>query len=61
MLLATGVGKGRIFCGELGESAADEIDILQKGGNYGWNYKEGKQCVTSNNTKCTSIGICPCV
>lgn len=40
----TGKGRGRIFCGEAGESKYEEVNILKKGGNYGWSGKEGYEC-----------------
>ncbi|XP_071159989.1 HHIP-like protein 2 isoform X2 [Mytilus edulis] len=49
----TGYGKGRILCGDVGQNAHEEIDLLQKGGNYGWNSREGFACF---NEDCGKIG-----
>ena len=32
---------GRLICGDVGEGAREEINIIERGGHYGWNYLEG--------------------
>ena len=35
---------GQLFAGDVGQGAREEVDIVTRGGNFGWNIMEGSIC-----------------
>lgn len=47
---------GQLWAGDVGQNAVEEINIVEKGKNYGWNIMEGSQCYFPP-TGCDSTGL----
>jgi glucose/arabinose dehydrogenase len=47
---------GRLFMADVGQDSFEEIDIVQKGGNYGWNTMEADHCFNPP-TNCNQTGL----
>jgi uncharacterized repeat protein (TIGR03806 family) len=48
---------GDLWLGDVGQGSIEELDIIERGNNYGWNIMEGDQCY--NATSCDQSGLIP--
>jgi glucose/arabinose dehydrogenase len=47
---------GRLFAGDVGQGNFEEVDIITKGGNFGWNEMEGAHCYPPGSS-CSTTGL----
>jgi glucose/arabinose dehydrogenase len=47
---------GTLYAGDVGQASFEEVDIVQKGANYGWNVMEGSHCFAPA-TGCNMTGL----
>lgn len=51
-------GDHRLFVGDAGQNLWEEISVVENGGNYGWNVKEGTHCFDASNNE-NVLATCP--
>lgn len=51
-------GEYRLFVGDAGQAQWEEVSIVELGGNYGWNVKEGTHCFDASNPQ-APLDECP--
>ena len=49
---------GRLFVADVGQSRREEVNVVRKGGNYGWNVREGTACFDTADPQ-GSLATCP--
>lgn len=47
---------GELYAGDVGQNRIEEVDIIKKGGNYGWRLMEGSSCYNPA-TNCDRTGL----
>lgn len=51
-------GSRKMYVGDAGQVLYEEVSVVEKGGNYGWNVKEGTHCFNAANNK-VPLADCP--
>lgn len=50
---------GELYVGDVGQGAFEEVDLVVRGGNYGWRVFEGAHCTTLDPARCGEGGFVP--
>jgi Glucose/sorbosone dehydrogenases len=50
---------GKLWVGDVGSWLAEEVDVVQKGGNYGWPITEGFICRATGDPNCADPALLP--
>jgi glucose/arabinose dehydrogenase len=52
-------GTNQLYVADVGQNAIEEVDIVTKGGNYGWRVYEGTNCTNNDPGLCTPANFIP--
>jgi glucose/arabinose dehydrogenase len=52
-------GTNQLWVADVGQNAIEEVDIVTKGGNYGWRVYEGNSCTNIDPALCTPANYTP--